>query len=62
MKPKLLISASSKPTAERMLNEFYYSTTYVLNEDNTISWKNGEIKPGLWWSFKNGKYRIFISS
>lgn len=62
MKPKILISASNKITAEKMLNEFYYSTTYKLNDDFSVSWKDGEIKSNLLWSFKNGKCRVFISS
>jgi len=60
MKPKILISASSKAIAERMLNEFYYSTTYILNEDFTVSFKDGIIRNELSWSFKNNKFRVFI--
>lgn len=58
-KDKLLLSSGSKEGAQEQLNKFYYSTTYVLNEDGTISWKNGEKKGDLYWNFKKNRANVY---
>lgn len=59
-KDKLLLSSGHKDTLQEQLNRFYYSTTYVLNDDGTISWKNGELKEDLYWNFKKNRANVYM--
>lgn len=54
----LVLSASSKENVVKMLNNHFYSTTYSINENNEITWKNGEIKPDLKLVIKKNRFQV----
>lgn len=56
---KLLLSAPTKERAEKLLNEFFYSTTYVIQEDNKITWKEGQFCEGLICNVNRGRFKIY---
>ena len=56
---KLLISASTIEKAEKMLNEYFYSTTYKI-VDNKVMFKNPLIEnTNLTLKMKGEKYQIY---
>lgn len=55
----LLISTSTKEKAIELLNKHFYSTTYNINENNEIVWKNGEIKPDLNLIISKNRFKIY---
>ena len=58
---KLLISASTIEKAEKMLNEYFYSTTYKII-DNKVMFKNPLIEnTNLTFKMKGKKYQIYTN-
>jgi hypothetical protein len=58
---KLLISASTIERAEKMLNEYFYSTTYKI-VDNKVMFKNPLIEnTNLTFKMKGKKYQIYTN-
>lgn len=56
---KLLVSASQKDAAQVSLNDYFYSTTYKINDDGVITWKDGEVRNDLKYKFHKGRHKIF---
>lgn len=54
----LLISASTKEKAIELLNKHFYSTTYNINDNNEITWKNGELKTDLNLIISKNRFKI----
>jgi hypothetical protein len=54
----LVLSASSKENVIKMLNNHFYSTTYSINENNEITWKNGEVKLDLRLVIKKNRFQV----
>jgi hypothetical protein len=58
---KLLISASTIEKAEKMLNEYFYSTTYKI-VDNKVMFKNPLTEnTNLTFKMKGKKYQIYTN-
>ena len=38
-KGKLLVSASTTEGVEKLLNNYYYSTSYKIEGENVVNWK-----------------------
>lgn len=55
----LIISASTKEKAIELLNKHFYSTTYDINDNNEIVWKNGEIKTDLNLILSKNRFKIY---
>lgn len=59
---KLLISASSIEKAEKMLNEYFYSSTYKIVDDK-VMFKNPLIEnTNLTFKMKGKKYQIYTKN
>lgn len=54
----LIISSTNREKAQEALNKHFYSSTYRIAEDNTITWKNGEVKNDLKVVVKKGRFQI----
>lgn len=58
---KLLISATTVEKAEKMLNEYFYSSTYKIL-DNKIMFKDPAIEnKNLTYKLKNNKHHIYAN-
>ena len=58
---KLLITGSTIENVEKMLNEYFYSTTYKI-VDNKVMFKNPLIEnTNLTFKMKGKKYQIYTN-
>jgi len=54
----IILSSSTKESLIKQLNDFYYSTTYNINDKDEVIWKDGEIKSDLSYKVKKGRHQI----
>lgn len=60
MKQKVLVSSPSKESLIKLLNNHFYSTSYDINEEGAVTWKEGIIKEDLIYKVKKGRHQIII--
>ncbi len=53
-----ILSSGSKEGIIRLLNIYFYSTTYSINDKNQVTWKNGEVKNDLELVITKNRYQI----
>jgi hypothetical protein len=54
----LILSSTTLDGVVKLLNERFYSTTYAINSQGLITWKNGEPKMDLVLSQKGNRYQV----
>lgn len=62
MKPKVIISSSSKEQLIKLLNTHFYSTSYSINEEGLVTWKDGIVKENLIYKVKRGRHQILSNT
>ena len=58
MKPKVLASSPNKESLIKLLNNHFYSTSYNINEEGLVTWKDGVVKEDLIYKVKRGRHQI----
>ena len=55
----LILSSPNKEQCIKALNKHFYSTTYNINDNNIITWKDNEVKKDLTLVISKGRYKVY---
>ena len=55
---KLLASAPTKEGLEKLINEYFYSTNYIIKDDRPYSTKSGFAPERFKVTYNRGRYRF----
>ena len=58
MKKKILASAPTKEVLEKLINEYFYSTNYIIKDDRPYSIKSGYAPDKFMVTYSKGRYRF----
>lgn len=56
---KIILSSPNKEQCIKALNNYFYSTTYNINDKGLITWKDEEVKPDLVLKISKGRYKVY---
>lgn len=59
MKKKCIFTATSKQNLEKLINQFFYSENYYIDEQNQIRNKKTNFQTDWIVEVKDGRWRIF---
>ncbi len=57
----IILSSPNKEQCIKALNNYFYSTTYNINDEGLITWKDGEVRVGLLLKVVKGRYKVYQS-